>query len=54
MKLFMQAESYSYKHGKRASSAKWVKTLKHRVERRRAKSNPDCLPCYKKYWGYWF
>lgn len=36
-------------------SGKWhsyLKKLKRRTERRRAKRNPECIPAYKKYRGY--
>lgn len=29
-----------------------LKRHKHRVERRRAKSSPDCAPCYTKFKGW--
>jgi hypothetical protein len=57
MKLFGQKErDLSYLIGKRAKrySLKWVKTAKHREERRQAKRDPDCIPCYRKYAGYDF
>ena len=34
------------------NSHRFGKTLKHRVERRRAKQDPDCVPAYRKYAGY--
>lgn len=30
----------------------FLKIQKRRVERRKAKNNPECIPTYKKYWGY--
>jgi hypothetical protein len=30
----------------------YLKKLKRRQERRRAKDNPECAPAYKKYSGY--
>jgi hypothetical protein len=47
MKLFEQKE-----RGCMAKSSKWAKTKKRRVERHRAKKNPECVPCYRKYAGY--
>lgn len=29
-----------------------VKKRQHRNERQRAKLDPECLPCYRKYRGY--
>jgi hypothetical protein len=49
MRLFEQKERGLY-----ATSNKWVKRKKHRVERRRAKQNPECIPCYRKYKGWQF
>lgn len=47
------------KHGKpwrvvrdRHNTYKWRKQIKHRIERRRAKHDPECMPCYKKYCGW--
>lgn len=31
---------------------KFLKVQKRRIERRRAKKNPECVPAYKKYSGY--
>ena len=31
---------------------KFLKQIKHRSERRRAKRNPECFADYKKYRGY--
>jgi hypothetical protein len=33
-------------------SRKFVKRIKRRIERRKAKRNPECLPTYTKYSGY--
>jgi len=33
-------------------SHKWDKVKKHRIERRRAKRNPECIPRYRKYKGW--
>lgn len=33
-------------------SRTWLKRLKRRTERRRAKSNPECQPMYTRYRGY--
>lgn len=33
-------------------SRKFLKRLKRRTERRKAKLNPECLPTYTKYRGY--
>jgi hypothetical protein len=33
-------------------SNKWAKQKKHRIERQRAKREPDCTPCYRKYCGW--
>lgn len=30
----------------------WLKKMKIRVERRRAKNDPECLPAYRKHRGY--
>lgn len=38
--------------GVRGKSCSDVKARKHRTERRRAKQDPECLPCYRKYRGY--
>jgi len=31
---------------------RWIQKQKHRLERRRAKKDPECLPGYGKYSGY--
>lgn len=31
---------------------RYLKKSKLRKERRRARQNPECLPCYRKYRGY--
>jgi len=31
---------------------RFLKKYKLRIERRRAKRNPECLPAYRKYRGY--
>jgi hypothetical protein len=31
---------------------KFIKRQKNRIERRRAKHNPDCVPAYGKYKGW--
>lgn len=33
-------------------SNKWVKKQKARLERRKSKKQPECIPTYKKYNGY--
>jgi hypothetical protein len=37
---------------KKRPSTKWSKTIKHRRERRRAETDPECPPHYRKYRGY--
>lgn len=34
--------------------SRYLKRMKHRVERRRAKLHPECPPEYRKYQGYEF
>jgi hypothetical protein len=34
------------------TSNKFIKTVKHRRERRRASSNPECPDQYRQYWGF--
>lgn len=34
------------------TSKKWLKKIKLRSERRRAKSDPECAPYYRKYGGW--
>jgi hypothetical protein len=36
----------------RGSMRSYLKRLKRRRERRRAKRHPDCAPLYRHYWGY--
>lgn len=31
---------------------RYIKRLKNRIERRRAKENPECLPTYRRYTGW--
>ena len=55
MKEFEQIERGMYSMLKiKSKSHKWSKTQKHRVERRRAKLDLDCVPKYRKYKGYEF
>jgi hypothetical protein len=61
MKLFEQIERHMQHHfGKSkpwksgSKSCKFVKKLQHRVNRREAKLNPECLPTYRKYQGWEF
>jgi hypothetical protein len=46
MRLVEQADGYSGKNHHR-----FLKKLKLRIERRRAKRNPECQPAYRKYRG---
>jgi len=34
------------------NSHKWTKKMKHRLERRIAKKDPECFPKYNKYDGW--
>lgn len=56
MKLYEQIENHLSiafsKRGVKRRSNKWVKSMKHRVERRRANVEPECMPCYRKYCGW--
>lgn len=58
MKLFEQIERKMQELMKRRpwseakNSHKWDKRKKHRVERRRAKADPECDSRYRKYKGY--
>lgn len=36
----------------RPKVGKFLKRLKHKAERRRAKMDPECCPCYQRYAGY--
>jgi hypothetical protein len=38
--------------GKSKTSARFIKQLKNRTERRRARRNPECDPHYRKYSGW--
>lgn len=38
--------------GFKSRSHKWDKRKKHRIERRRGKQDPDCMPRYRKYKGW--
>jgi hypothetical protein len=31
---------------------RWLKRHKVRIERQRAKQDPECSPCYRKFSGY--
>jgi hypothetical protein len=31
---------------------RFLKKYKLRIERRKAKRNPECIPAYRKYYGY--
>lgn len=60
MRLFEQIERKTAKFvatlskpwGTVKVSHRWDKKKKHRIERRRAKLDPECDPCYRKYKGY--
>lgn len=45
--MIEQADGYS---GSRYH--RFLKKYKNRIERRRAKRNPECVPCYRLYRGY--
>ena len=34
------------------NSHRCTKTMQHRKERREARLNPECIPKYRKYYGY--
>ena len=42
------------RHGECNHSARLQKQMKHRVERRRAKQNPECDPEYRRYSGWMY
>ena len=42
------------RHGECNHSAKSIKQAKHRVERRRAKQDPECQSAYRKYSGWMY
>lgn len=50
--LTEQIEHHMHCWGGKNRSQRWVKTQKHRTERRRAKANPECPPYYRKYSGW--
>jgi hypothetical protein len=55
MKLYEQIErSLCMMLKCRSKSHKWDKQKKHRVERRRAKLDPEAPPAYRKYSGHEF
>jgi hypothetical protein len=37
---------------KAAKNKRYVKRMKHRIERRRYQENHDCMPAYNRYHGY--
>ena len=40
------------KHSNNHYSRRWMKKVKIRQERRRAKANPECVVKYRKYYGW--
>jgi len=49
MRKVMQADGKSKRAG---GCHQYLKRLKNRTERRRAKRDPECAPAYGKYHGY--
>lgn len=50
MKLYEKQDNQGWKRSSRLW--KWYRQKKHRIERRRAKANPECHPLYTKYRGW--
>jgi hypothetical protein len=48
MGLVIQADG----RGLGIRTRRYCKKLKSRRERRRAKRDPECMPHYRRYWGY--
>jgi hypothetical protein len=52
MRLYEKQDDQGYRRRPRRVPPKQMRAWKHRVERRRAKQDPECQPCYGKYQGW--
>ena len=50
MRLYEKQDDQGLK--RRSRHTKLMRAKKHRVERRRAKRDPECMPCYNKHRGW--